>query len=254
VLPSSNARPLVYHSNHEGLSTSHFCYAGHLATADTCVLCVFVVVAFLVSAAAAAAVFDVVYSQHCLFTHLSLSGVSVVWLAMPLASLQFSCTSLQVLISTTLAWWMRHTVLVVVVLAVPHFAPTDYVCGLVSVPIVWSVCRHWALLCRCIGFITQRGSSSSRRGVTLPLHTTCVVRSVCLLEWAHWPLVSCRLLPPWVIHVWSRSVQVLPTAFLHLIPHYICNWHVFTFVQHTLCLNKNRSLHIWTDTQYFVEM
>jgi len=79
IPPSSDARPLVYHSNHQGLSTSHFRCAGHLATADTCVLCVLVVVAFLVSAAAAAAaVFDVVYSQHYLFTHLSLSSVSVV--------------------------------------------------------------------------------------------------------------------------------------------------------------------------------
>jgi len=33
---SSDARPLVYHSNHQALSTARFCRAGQLATADTC--------------------------------------------------------------------------------------------------------------------------------------------------------------------------------------------------------------------------
>jgi len=35
-LPSSDARPLVYHSNHQALSTAQFNRAGQLATADTC--------------------------------------------------------------------------------------------------------------------------------------------------------------------------------------------------------------------------
>jgi len=30
------ARPLVYHSNHQALSTAQFCRTGQLATADTC--------------------------------------------------------------------------------------------------------------------------------------------------------------------------------------------------------------------------
>jgi len=34
--PSSDARPLVYHSNHQALSTVQFRRAGQLATADTC--------------------------------------------------------------------------------------------------------------------------------------------------------------------------------------------------------------------------
>jgi len=33
---SSDARPLIYHSNHQALSTARFCRAGQLATADTC--------------------------------------------------------------------------------------------------------------------------------------------------------------------------------------------------------------------------
>jgi len=34
--PSSDARPLVYHSNDQALSTPKFRRAGQLATADTC--------------------------------------------------------------------------------------------------------------------------------------------------------------------------------------------------------------------------
>ena len=34
VPPSSNAPPLVYHSNHQALSTAQFCCAGQLATSD----------------------------------------------------------------------------------------------------------------------------------------------------------------------------------------------------------------------------
>jgi len=36
VPPSSDARPLVYYSNHQALSTAQFRRAGQLATADTC--------------------------------------------------------------------------------------------------------------------------------------------------------------------------------------------------------------------------
>ena len=36
ISPSSDSRPLVYHSNHQALSTARFCRAGLLATADTC--------------------------------------------------------------------------------------------------------------------------------------------------------------------------------------------------------------------------
>jgi len=36
TLSSSDARPLVYHSNHQALSTAQFRRAGQLATADTC--------------------------------------------------------------------------------------------------------------------------------------------------------------------------------------------------------------------------
>ena len=34
--PSSDARPLVYHSNHQAVSTAQFHRAGQLATVDTC--------------------------------------------------------------------------------------------------------------------------------------------------------------------------------------------------------------------------
>ena len=36
ILPSSDARPLVYHSNHQALFTAQFRRAGQLATTDTC--------------------------------------------------------------------------------------------------------------------------------------------------------------------------------------------------------------------------
>ena len=35
IPPSSDARPLVYHSNHQALFTAQFRRAGQLATADT---------------------------------------------------------------------------------------------------------------------------------------------------------------------------------------------------------------------------
>jgi len=35
ITPSSDGRPLVYHSNHQALSTAQFRRAGQLATADT---------------------------------------------------------------------------------------------------------------------------------------------------------------------------------------------------------------------------
>ena len=38
IPPSSDARPLVYDSNHQALSTARFRCAGLLATADTCTL------------------------------------------------------------------------------------------------------------------------------------------------------------------------------------------------------------------------
>jgi len=41
IPPSSDARPLVYHSNHQALSTAQFRRAGLLATADTCSLSYF---------------------------------------------------------------------------------------------------------------------------------------------------------------------------------------------------------------------
>ena len=36
IPPSSDARPLVYHSNHQALFTAQFRRAGQLATTDTC--------------------------------------------------------------------------------------------------------------------------------------------------------------------------------------------------------------------------
>jgi len=36
IPPSSDARPLVYHSNHQALSRARFRRAGQLATTDTC--------------------------------------------------------------------------------------------------------------------------------------------------------------------------------------------------------------------------
>ena len=38
VSPSSDARPLVYDSNHQALSTALFCSAGQLVRADTCLV------------------------------------------------------------------------------------------------------------------------------------------------------------------------------------------------------------------------
>ena len=38
ITPSSDGRPLVYHSNHQALSTAQFRRAGQLATVDSCLL------------------------------------------------------------------------------------------------------------------------------------------------------------------------------------------------------------------------
>ena len=86
------------------------------------------------------------------------------------------------------------------------------------------VCRQWDVLRWRGGRVIQHGSTTTGPGVVLLLQTACVVWSVCLLGWRHWPVVRRWLLPAWVIHVWPRTVQVRSSD-IALSRSFLCRCH-----------------------------